>query len=332
VSPSETSAGWNPRSGTDADENPIETSAIAPPLGTIYNHSMQNLVLQSRIDESSDRKQEDVFCVGGLLANPQHLAAMQNAWVDRLRRPDEIAYFRATECKGVHGAFFELRKKYGSGAQAVADKIRADLEAILLSHHWIGFGIGILIPDYREIRNSVPIARRFYPKDPTELAYSGLFFEIARAVQKKAPEYQVAYIIDDSAYSGIIAEALRGLKINHPEVASAVATLAPQDDKLAPPLQMADLLASMVKDIFLQWLASGKPEHVPLEMKWLNHIELIGKWDKEHMLTTMVDTLNDPRYGAGLLAQKPLPQPTKQVLKRREKRKRPVVTVCTKSE
>lgn len=283
---------------------------------------MQNRVLQSHIDESSDGKQEEVFCVGGLLTHPQHLAAMQDAWTERLRSPDEIDYFRATECKGVHGAFFELRKKYGSGAQAVADKIRADLEAILLSHHWIGFGIGILIPDYREIRNSVPIARQFYPKDPTEIAYSGLFFEIARAVQKNAPDYQVAYIIDDSAYSGMIAEALRGLKINHPEVASAIATVAPQDDKLTPPLQMADWVASTVKDIFLQWLASGKPEHVPLEKKWLNHIELIGKWDKEHMLTNMVDTLNDPRYSAGLLAQKPLPQPAKQVLKRREKLRR----------
>ena len=85
---------------------------------------------------------------------------------------------------------------------------------------------------------------------------------------------------------------------------------------------MADLLASLVKDIFLQWLASGKPEHVPLEEKWHDHFELIGRWDKEHMLISIADTLNDPRYGAGLLARKPLPKPTKQDLKRREKLRR----------
>jgi hypothetical protein len=283
---------------------------------------MQNVSFQSHIDESSDGKQQDVFCVGGLLANPHHLQAMQNAWMERLRVPDEIEYFRATECKGVHGAFFKLRKKLGSDAQGVADKMRADLEDILLSHSWRGFGIAILMSDYREIWNSFPIARQFYRKDPTEAAYAGMFFEIARAVQKNAPEYQTEYIIDDSAYSEMIGEAFKGLKTNHPEIALAMATVAPKDDKLTVPLQMADLVASLVKDIFLQWLASGKPEHVPLEEKWLNHFDLIGRWDKEHMLTNMAHTLGDPRYGSGLLARKPLPQPTGQELKRREKARR----------
>jgi hypothetical protein len=291
---------------------------------------MQNVLLQAHIDESSDREQENVLCVGGILAHPQNLAAMQNAWAERLRVPDDIAYFRATDCRRVDGAFFKLRNKYGSGAHAAADKIRDDLEGILLSYSWIGFGIGVLIPDYREIWNSIPTGRRFYQEDPAEAAYAGMFFEIARAARKNAPDHQVAYIIDDSTYSGIISAAYDGLKINHPEVARAMATLAPKDDKLTPPLQMADLLASLVKDNFLQWLASGKPEHVPLEEKRHDHFELIGRWDKEHMLINMADTLNDPRYSAGILARKPLPQPTKQELKRREKfRRKALVKAAT---
>jgi hypothetical protein len=86
--------------------------------------------------------------------------------------------------------------------------------------------------------------------------------------------------------------------------------------------QMADLVAGLVKDVFLQWLSGGKPEYVPLEERWHDHFELIGKWDKEHMLTGMAGTLGDPRYGSGLLARKPLPQPTRQELKRREKARR----------
>jgi hypothetical protein len=283
---------------------------------------MHNVMLQAHLDESSDREQENVLCVGGLLTHPQNLALMQSAWVERLRVPDGIDYFRATECKGVHGAFFKLRHKYGSDAQAVADKLRADLEAILLSYSWIGFGTAILIPDYREIWSSFPIARRFYRKDPTEAAYAGLFFEMARAVQKKAPEYQVEYIIDDSANSRMIDAAFRGVRINHPEIASTMATVAPKDDKLTVPLQMADLVAGLVKDVFLQWLSGGKPEYVPLEEKWHDHFELIGKWDREHMLTGMADTLGDPRYGSGLLARKPPPEPTRKELKRKEKARR----------
>jgi len=283
---------------------------------------MQNALLQAHIDESSDREQESVFCVGAILAHPLNFAEIQSAWLERLRVPDEIAYFRATDCRRVDGAFFKLRNKYGSGAQAVADKLRADLEGILLSYSWIGFGIAVLIPDYREIRNSFPIARRFYREDPAEAAYAGLFFEIARAAQKNAPDHQVACIIDDSTYSGMISAAFEGLKINHPELARPMAMLAPKDDKLTPPLQMADLLASLVKDNFLLWLASRKPESVPLKEKWHDHFELIGRWDKEHMLINMADTLNDPRYGARLLARKPLPQPTKQELKRKERLRR----------
>ncbi len=147
---------------------------------------------------------------------------------------------------------------------------------------------------------------------------------MARAVRKNAPECQVEYIIDDSANSQMIDAAFGGVKINHPEIASTMATVSPKDDKLTVPLQMADLVAGLVKDVFLQWLSGGKPEYVPLEEKWHDHFELIGKWDKEHMLTGMADTLSDPRYGFfhGLLARKPLPQPTLKELKRKEKARR----------
>ena len=47
----------------------------------------------------------------------------------------------------------------------------------------------------------IPHRKAVLSEDPTEAAYAGLFFEMARAVQKKAPEYQVEYIIDDSANS-----------------------------------------------------------------------------------------------------------------------------------
>ena len=188
---------------------------------------MQSVLLQAHLDESSDREQENVLSVAGILSHPQHLAAMQSVWTERLLVPDEIAYFRATDCRRVDGAFFKLRNKYGSGAQDVADRIRGDLERILLSYSWIGFGIGVLIPDYREIWNSLPVARQFYREDPAEAAYAGLFFEIACAA-KDVVDHQVGYIIDDSTYSGMISAAFDGLKINHSEIVRGMSTLAPE--------------------------------------------------------------------------------------------------------
>lgn len=200
--------------------------------------------------------------------------------------------------------------------------MRADLELILLSSHWIGFGLGVLIRDYQEVWNAFPVARTLYREDPVEAAFSQMFFEIARATQKAAPDHQVAFIIDDSTYSGKIADAFKAVKIIHPSLASSMATLDPLDDKITPPLQMADLIASIVKDVFLEWLAQGKAEYAPLELKWHNHFEVIGKWDKEHMLTNIAETLIDPRYEARQFPQRPPPGPTKRDLKRKEKQRR----------
>ena len=227
---------------------------------------MSSLILQSYLDESADQIREDVLCVGGLLANPQHLVVMQNAWTERLRVPDEIEFFHAAECRGVRGAFSKLRKKYGSDAQSVADKIRADLEGILLSFPWIGFGIGIVISDYRELWNTIPAVRSFYSKDPIEAAYMSTFFEAVRATQKNAPGYEIEFFIDDSDYSKTITNAFEGLKKNHPELAATMKSVIPANDKLTPALQMADLAASIVKGVFLEWLATRKPKFVPLEM------------------------------------------------------------------
>jgi hypothetical protein len=279
-------------------------------------------ILQSYLDESSDGKKEDIFCVGGFLANEQHWKAMQDAWLERLRVPDEIPYFRATACKGVHEPFFRLRQKYGSDAQNVADKLRADLESILLSHHWIGFGVGVVIADYREVWHAFPPARRLYRKDPVEAAFSQMFYEIARATKSAAPEHQVAFIIDDSTYSGKIADAFKALKIVNPSLAGTIATLAPLDDKVTPPLQMADLIVSIVKDVFLEWISKGKPKFAPLELKWHNHFQVIGRWDKEHMLTAIADTFGDSRFNAGQLPTRPSPEPTGADLKRKEKQRR----------
>jgi len=279
-------------------------------------------ILQSYLDESSDGNKEDVFCVGGFLAHKQHWAEMQTAWLERLKIPDEIPYFRATSCKGTHEPFFKLRGRYGQYAQSAANKIRADLEAILLRYPWIGFGIGILMPDYRDVWNSIPSARRLYQEDAVEEAFSAVFYEVARATQKNAPTHQVAYIIDDSTYSGKIAEAFKAVKINHPVLANSMATLAPKDDKITPPLQMADLIASIVKDVFLEWLKNGKPQHVPLEEKWHNHFEVIGKWDKDYMLHNIEATLKDKRYEAGQLAARPVPEPTRRDMKREQKKMR----------
>lgn len=279
-------------------------------------------MLPSYLDESSDEKRKDVFCVGVLLTDEKHLQEIQDAWVRRLKTPDDIEYFRTSCVKGVHKPFFKLRRKYGPTAQSVTNKIRADLEAILISSTWIGFGIGILVSEYQEAWNSTPIVRRFFEKDPVEAAYSSIMLEVARAVRKNAHGHRVAYFIDESTYSDKIIAAFKATKINHPVIAKSMATIAPLDDKITPPLQMADLVASVIKDVFLHWLKMGRPKDVPLDTRWRNNIHLIGTWDKECLIRNVNKTLNNKRYKAGLLAKRELAKPTGRDLKIAEKKRR----------
>jgi hypothetical protein len=178
-------------------------------------------VLDAFIDESSDQKSKEVFCVAGFLAHERFWKALEEQWVKRLRA-DGVKYFRSTDCKSVRGPFEHLRKVYGSlvAAKKAADTLRADLESILVSpqSHWHGFSLGVVIPEYNHILKKYPESRIFYAKDPTVAAYSQIMYEIVRTVRRKARKFGVAYILDASNYSNRIKHAFDAMKVHHPRV------------------------------------------------------------------------------------------------------------------
>jgi hypothetical protein len=278
-------------------------------------------VLSSFIDESADETRKEVYAVGTFLANEVYWRAIQDEWAKRLAQ-DGIAYFRSADCKSLGGPFQALIRKYGKPkAHDIANKLRSDLEDILLSYHWIGFGLGVIMPDYDEVFHITPAARMMYSEDPTETAYSQIMYEVALAVQRNAPEAEVAYIIDDSSYSGKIAEAFKATKRNHPELAKTMRTILPLDDRVTPCLQVADLIASVIKDGFLGWLKSGR-KHTAIVAKWFrepNHFEPLGVWDKGHMLHSIRQTLKSAKFTSGELARRTQRKTTKAERKRMRK-------------
>src|SRR5947207_2403105 len=85
--------------------------------------------------------------------------------------------------------------------------IREDLEDILSPFPWVGFGLAVSMPDYKDVFHIAPAARLLYPEDdPTEAAYAKLMCNIARAVRRNAPDCEIAYVIDDASFSGMIAD------------------------------------------------------------------------------------------------------------------------------
>src|SRR5439155_8540435 len=117
---------------------------------------------------------------------------------------------RASDCKSLFGPFGKLLKKHGARARKVADKLREDLEDILAPFPWVGFGLAVSMPDYKDVFHIAPAARLLYPEDdPTEAAYAKLMCNIARAVRRNAPDCEIAYVIDNASFSGMIADAFK---------------------------------------------------------------------------------------------------------------------------
>jgi hypothetical protein len=137
-------------------------------------------------------------------------------------------------------------------------------------------------------------------------AYSQIMYEIVCTVRRKAKRFGVAYIIDESNDSTKILSAFDAMKIHHPIVGRSAKTCAPFDDKETPALQMADLLASACKDIFIEWIASGRK--YPEAGKWCRNLEPLGKWDANHMVRSLIRTVKHPRFSAGTLVPQPVPE------------------------
>lgn len=284
-------------------------------------------VVDSYSDESADEKCEQAFCIGAIIAGGHHWTPIQEEWKRRLNGLD---YFSTKDHRALGGPFQKLIRECGSlnAARKRADEIRADLEDVLLSVDWWGgFGVVVPIEDYRAIFHTSPFARHIY-KDlaiPTVPAYSQMMFQIAHTVRRETPgqEVAVAFYIDKSSEAEKIQNAHRAIKINHPTIGrSLVAPPVPLNDKLTPALQAADLLAGMVKDAALKWIADGRPRGgVAIDLKWRRHFaEPIGVFDSQQMLRSIEKTLGSKRFIAGKLPEQP-----QQISKRERKRQQRVL-------
>lgn len=259
-------------------------------------------VLRSYLDESADQKREHILVVAGFLSSEPHWRRIEELWSNRLRQ-DGIAYFRATKCKALRGQFQKLRQIHGSlsAAKRAADRIREDLEGILLSSPLRVFGVGIVMQDYWEILEAEPKLKLFFSEDLVEEAYRTAMYEIARTVRREAPTHAVEYVFDHSLCSSVIMDAFGALRKIHPYLAPYMESINGANDKEVPALQAADLIASMLKDASLEWLKSGRPRYVSVQGKWQSHLDRFGFWDKAHILHMIHKTVTSKSFAKGQL-------------------------------
>lgn len=267
------------------------------------------------LDESADQKRERVFVAVAVGQRVPSWGDVEKQWMDRIGR-DNIKYFSSTECRALEGEFrkFKTNAYPPPTGREAATKIRSDLETIFLSSHLIGFATAIHMPEYLEVIKQYRAARIFFETDPHVYAYYSLMHQVTRVVRRKAKDCAVAFIYDESTYSEKVRDAFRALKQTHPVVSQSMATFAPLDDKVTPALQVADLVAHKIKDAVEQWFSRGGSHYIQLSKEWRQHIDFVGKVDRDYMLNCIYRTVASKRFTRGLL-------PVRKVKIRRTNRK-----------
>lgn len=174
--------------------------------------------------------------------------------------------------------------------------------------------------EYNEVFHVSPAARMLYLEDdPTEAAYAKVMYLVARSARKNAPGAEIAYVIDEAEFSGKIADVFKAIKQNNPVIGKVMRNIVPLDDKVTVPLQIADLIASVLKDGILERFRTGEPLKLP--DNWNGHFDEGGLFllDKTSILHDIRATLKSKRYYKGKLAKRPVAPLSKSEKKRRQK-------------
>jgi hypothetical protein len=214
------------------------------------------------IDDSADEKQQILMVAGALIGTIKQWGEVRSQWKRRLKR-DGLDYFKSSEYSTLHGQFAVFRDpvKYPKpkGSEA-ARTLRSDLEKILKRHSIIGVATVLPLAVYRDVINRVGVADRLNP-DPFSFTMQCSMRECALLVKdwptKKDKLHQLAFICDDSPNSPMLAQAYAGFKHKNLSIQDMLQGFSHLDDKKWPPLQAADMTASLGRELGLEHLKTG---------------------------------------------------------------------------
>jgi Protein of unknown function (DUF3800) len=238
------------------------------------------MVFQCFLDDSKDQDQSKVFVSGGFIGNKEGWGELRVAWSKRLRECG-VEYFKTSEYKMLRGQFEQFRAYPPPKGREKANEVRDSLLAIPRNLHNIK-AVACVIPvdDYAKVCAREE-AQDFFAAKPYRRALEGIFNEVVRAIETLPGKHAVAFVHDD----GDDFDELRHYYDEYRDVnkrhARIMAGFQPLDDRLHPPLQMADALANFTQEKGIEWLQNGRKTLVPEVSFDIYHL---GIWDERYML------------------------------------------------
>jgi hypothetical protein len=222
------------------------------------------MLYRTYIDDSADQKQEIVMVAGALIGTQKQWNELRRKW-DVCLRHHRLRYFRSSDYNSLSGEFEIFRDdvKYPKPkGRDAARAIRDELEAIIKRVSILGLACAVPLPMYRKLVEEYGLSEKLNP-DPFVAASQTVMRESALLARdkllrgKKDRDNRIAFVCDDSDNAAKYSVAYTGFKAKNVAIQDTLGGLTHQDDKKTPPLQMADMVASISKEMALEYLRNG---------------------------------------------------------------------------
>jgi hypothetical protein len=244
------------------------------------------MVYTCYLDDSKDQNQSKIVVSAGFYGTKDDWVKLRVAWKKRLKE-DGLDYFKTSEYKSLTGEFSKFRTAAypPPKGREKAMQIRSDLKQIFKRIPGIQ-GVGVVIPldDYGRVCER-PEAQDVFVADPYRRALEGVLLDAVKLIRQKSGQNVVAFVHDDDQDFDRLRQIYNEFKILNPKTAKFMAGFQSLDDKLHPPLQMADMMANLTLGVGLEWLETGRTPSKLKEME--ENIRFIGAWNEHYMLSLL---------------------------------------------
>jgi hypothetical protein len=249
-----------------------------------------SMVYHSYLDDSKDQSQSKMVISAGFYGTQNDWAKLRAAWTGCLKR-NQIEYFKTSEYKMLTGQFARFRTGAFPPPQGreEAMKIRSELQQVFSSIPGIqGIGIAIPLDDHDRVC-SRPEASEIFVGSPYRRAFESVMYETVQFIRRIPGRNVVSFVHDDGPDIDELRAYYLDFKETNPKTAKLMRGFQAMDDKLHPPLQMADMVANFTLGIGLEWLSSGRPLSKLKEME--GSIKRLSVWTEQYMLAVLKQNL-----------------------------------------
>lgn len=234
-------------------------------------------VLRCYMDESSDKGGKKIFAVGAVIGNDVKWGWLLNEWKSVLSR-EGLAYFRSNDSAAMTGEFLKFRKNKHEVSDVERRKgrgIRNELLERIADSRVTGIGIAVDMVAFRAVANNAKKLDAF-GGTPYYHCYFMAIAQCAQIIKEHRPGDALEFGYDQHHQHGPYLQSIYDdFKRKNADIAPQMTTIQSLDDKTFVAVQVADLVASIVRKFALWKIAKPRPSR-PYELKVLERTSVIG--------------------------------------------------------